>query len=715
MPRALTFFIQYIPVANRPATRHPKPFPDSLTGDVSNWHDTVACHSGCQIAQGANFMRSRISGFGEPGLASSSPENRARARLGSFSILVLSAWCGLVAGLLEVGITILRKKYVDVDHFYGMSRDFVWLVPSVNLLVFVVLGVILSWVARMGARGQKVATQALATLALIPPFWAVFPRIYGVAGLLLMMGVAAKLVPAVERRAAGFSRVIRLTFPLAFSLLMALAALCWVTARVKEWREASSQLPAPSSPNILLIVLDTVGASHLSLLGYNRPTSPTIEELASRGISFNRAQATASWTLPSHASIFTGRWPHELSTGWLTPLDASFPTVAEYLRERGYSTAGFVANLSYCASDSGLARGFTTYRDFSLRALTALHVAVIVDRLVDGFQDVESFCTDRLKLPFLRIPSELVWQLFAQERKEAAVINGEFLDWLSNRRQPERPFFAFLNFYDAHHPYQLPSTGIHRFGMAPSNDRERAVIRDWPEMVKHEPSARQIAFARDSYDDCVTGLDEQLGQLIDELKRRAVLERTWVIVTADHGESFGEHPGVFLHGATLYQTERHVPLVIVAPGGDTSRQVVTVPVSLRDLAATIVGISGFNAGSPFPGVSLVRARDASPLKAISDGTGASPALSELAHEIPPYSSSPEYDVLRWPLAALVEGDWSYIRRDGERRELLFNLREDAGELHNRANEPAILPTLERMREALDYLTAGRLTPDRFNP
>ena len=81
----------------------------------------------------------------------------------------------------------------------------------------------------------------------------------------------------------------------------------------------------------------------------------------------------------------------------------------------------------------------------------------------------------------------------------------------------------------------------------------------------------------------------------------------------------------------------------------------------------------------------------------------------------PYSSSPEYDILRWPVAALVEGDWSYIRRDGERRELLFNLREDAGELHNRANEPAILPTLERMRQALDCFTAGRLTPDRFNP
>ena len=682
---------------------------------MSNWHDTVACHSGCQIAQDKLHEGVGVRASARPGLPGSSPQKLADARLGSFSILVLSAWCGLIAGLLEIGITILRKKYIDLDHFYGVSGHFVWLVPAVNLLIFVVLGLMLSRMVRWGVRGQRVATRVLGTLALVPPFWAAFPRIYGAAGLLLMMGVAARLVPALERRAASFCRVIRLSFPPAVCLLMVLAASCWATGSLREWREASRPLPPRTAPNILLIVLDTVSAGHLGLFGYDRPTSPTIEELASRGISFSRARATASWTLPSHASMFTGRWPHELSTGWLTPLDATFPTVAEYLGERGYATAGFAANLSYCASDSGLARGFTTYRDYSFPALTALHVAVIVARLVDGFQEVESFCTDRLELRFLRAPADLAWQLFAQNRKEAAVIGREFLDWLSERNRPDRPFFAFLNFYDAHHPYQLPPTGIHRFGVAPASDRELAVIRHWPEIVKLGPSVPQITFARDSYDDCVAGLDEQLGQLIDELKRRAVLERTWLIITADHGESFGEHPGVFLHGATLYQTETHVPLVIDPPGGAAPRKIVSVPVSLRDLAATIVDVSGFRSGSPFPGGSLVQAWDASSLGAASHGAGASPAFSELAHEIPPYTRSPAFDAVRWPLAALIEGDWSYFRRDGELRELLFNLREDAGELHNRSNDQAMLPTLGRMREALGRLTAGRLTPARFNP
>ena len=94
-------------------------------------------------------------------------------------------------------------------------------------------------------------------------------------------------------------------------------------------------------------------------------------------------------------------------------------------------------------------------------------------------------------------------------------------------------------------------------------------------LAQKGPSPQQIDFARDSYDDCVADLDEQLGCLIDELARRGVLERTWVIVTADHGESFGEQPGVFWHGTSLYQAQLHVPLVIVPPAGGpppTNRQ-----------------------------------------------------------------------------------------------------------------------------------------------
>ena len=279
-------------------------------------------------------MASRDSGFHDAGPTPLPAGTGSDATLGSLSILVVSAWCGLLAGLLEIGITVIRKRFFDPNHFYGMSDQFIWLIPCGDLLIFLVVGLFLCLVVRWGRRGERLAPRVLATLALLPIFWTAFPRIYGAAGLLLALGVATRLVPALERRGAGFARVVRLSFPAAICLLAILAASCWGAGRLKEWREASRPLPPPPAPNVLLIVLDTVAAGHLSLFGYNRPTSPTIDELASHGICFNRAHASSTWTLPSHASMFTGRWPHELSAGWSTPLDAACPTLAEYLGAR---------------------------------------------------------------------------------------------------------------------------------------------------------------------------------------------------------------------------------------------------------------------------------------------------------------------------------------------------------------------------------------------
>jgi len=643
------------------------------------------------------------------------PVDPAANRLGPLAILVLSAWCGLISGLLEVGTTVLRKQALDVNHFYWMSRHFIWLVPLTNLVIFLLLGVVLSLLA-WGRRRRSLwlATRVLGTMALLPIFWTAFPRIHPAAGLLLMLGVAARLVPALERRAAGFRRLVRLSLPVLAGLVPALAASLWGVDRLREWRQDARALPPPDSPNVLLIVLDTVAAGHLSLYGYNRPTCPTIDGLAPRGICFNRVRATSSWTLPSHASMFTGRWPHEVSAGWVTPLDAAFPTLAEFLGARGYATAGFTANHAYCGTDSGLARGFTVYQDYIFPALTASHTAALVNRPVDGLETVARFLEDRLDFDLLRPAFQRLWWLFNNDRKEAEVINREFLDWLSRRRRPERPFFAFLNFFDAHYPYQLPKTGIHRFGAKPLNNREMDLVDDWLQLARRGPSERQMAVVRDAYDNCIADLDEQLGRLIDELERRAVLERTWVIIAADHGESFGEHPRVFRHGGSLYQTELHVPLVIIPPAGIPAKQVVTEAVSLRDLAATVVDVLGFKAVSPFPGDSLARFWNGRSVAAPAQPAASDPTLSEVV-PIDPLNPDPSQLLEpRWPLAALSERDWTYIRREGDVREELFHLREDAKEVQNLASDPAMEPTLERMRKALGRLTGGPLTPQRFN-
>jgi arylsulfatase A-like enzyme len=437
-------------------------------------------------------------------------------------------------------------------------------------------------------------------------------------------------------------------------------------------------------------------------------------DLAERGIRFDSAQASSSWTLPSHASMLTGRWPHELSAGWQTPLDETYPTVAEFLGAKGYATAAFVANYQYCASDSGLGRGFAEYHDYVFPKLTALKMAALVDRPVHAIEWVENFLESRLDLSIPQFYARhLSWWL-VNDRKDAPTINRQFLDWLS-RRQPERPFFAFLNYFDAHWPYRLTPGRIHRFGFGPRNNRQKDLIQNWWSLDKSSIPPQDLAFACSSYDDCVADLDEQIGRLFDELDRRDELGRTWVIIAADHGESFGEHPGVFSHGTSLYQTELHVPLVIIPPVASPSKRIIAETVSLRDLAATIVDLLGLEVRSPFPGDSLARFWNG---KSATPRVGSSVSEQALSEVVPNDAMNPDPSpppVRGWPLAALIESGWTYIRREGDAREELFHLLKDGGEQHNLAADPAARSTLERMRGALNHLTEGPLTPRRFRP
>ena len=186
---------------------------------------------------------------------------------------------------------------------------------------------------------------------------------------------------------------------------------------LKQRRETSRALPPTGSPNVLFIVLDTVRSDRLSLYGYRRPTTPNLERLAKNGIRFDRARATAPWTLPSHASFFTGRWPHELDVHWLTPLRPGAPLLAEYLGSRGYATAGFVANTGYCSYDAGLARGFTYYEDYFLKKLALLQTAVLVKEILRHIFEI-GFADESGLLH--HVPELLERWFYAGVRKDAA-------------------------------------------------------------------------------------------------------------------------------------------------------------------------------------------------------------------------------------------------------------------------------------------------------
>ena len=643
------------------------------------------------------------------------PVDLAAKPPGLISVVFLSIWCGIVAGLLEVATIVIRKQLFDANHLYGMSRHFIWLIPTIYLCAFAALGGLGSLVSLIWPRrGRRLLPRVLCAVVLLPIVLIAFPRIFTLGWLIVVLGVAAQIVPWLESNRRQFWRFVLFSFPIVLGILLLLAALPWVSDRIKLAREVSRPLPPPGSPNVVLIVLDTVAAGHLSLYGYARPTSTSLAELAERAIRFDSARAPSSWTLPSHATMFTGRWLHELSVGWLSPLDQSRPTLAAYLGTHGYATAGFIANTSYCANDSGLGRGFAQYHDFIFPQLTALKTAILGNRVLVGVAKLVSFIEDRPGFAWLQPRVQRVWRALVDDRKTAALLNRELLDWLSRRTQPERPFFAFLNFSDAHTPYELSPGKVHRFGVARPDDRQRELIKRWGELDKFRLAPQDMPLVVDAYDDCVADLDEQIGKLLDRLGRRHVLDQTWLIIASDHGESFGEHAGVFCHGTSLYQTELHVPLLIVPPGGLATRQVVKDTVSLRDLAATIVDVLNLETGSPFPGSSLARYWAAgSSMKPLA-GEAETPALAEVVPGLAVNVDSYGLPTKSSPLGAVSDGEWSYIRNDAERREELFHLRPDPREQRNLAGHPGSRPVLERMRQTLNTLTGGPLVPQRFN-
>ena len=296
-------------------------------------------------------------------------------------LILLSIWSGLAAGLLEAGTRVLCRAIDPSQRLYLMSRHFIWLGPLSNLVFFLGMGLFLAVAIMFVPRATGwFGPRLICACTILPVLMAAWPRIYPSAWFLVAVGAAVNLVPSIERHGSALRHWLPLSSALMAGLIAAVAGFSlggdWLTLT----RESSRPLPPAGSPNILLIVLDTVRADRLSLYGYERATTPNLERLAKRGIRFDLARATAPWTLASHASMFTGHLPHELVEEWMTPMHGNMPMLAEYLGARGYATAGFVANLVYCSYNTGLARGFTHYEDYILEKLAPLRTSGLVEK-----------------------------------------------------------------------------------------------------------------------------------------------------------------------------------------------------------------------------------------------------------------------------------------------------------------------------------------------
>jgi arylsulfatase A-like enzyme len=600
--------------------------------------------------------------------------------------LGLAMGFGLAGGYLDLMI-MLVKKILDPKRYYYWheGRFFPWAVPTASLALLVLPGLVIAAANRLrpGLVPGRAAAWLLAALALGGGLLKL--PLFGWASLLLAAGVGRWISRAVVALVARLGRPGRFAlWEILVSPLGVLVALSSGRQAVEEWR-ALARLPAPprGASNVLLIVLDTVRAESLSLYGYARDTAPNLTRWAKKGVRFDCAIAPASWTFPSHSSFFTGRWPHQLNPEWQSlVLDAPYPTLAESLAARGYQTAGFVANTSYCSYESGLNRGFAHFEDYPLTFRYWLGSTIPGRWFVRRFLGSRDFYS-------------LKWT--GHQSRDAAGINQAFLAWLDHSKQGERPFFVFLNYLDAHDPFVPPPGQTTYSGLRPDAERDYRLLLNYWDMDKRGFSACDQALVRDAYDDCITALDRQVGTLLDELERRGILRDTTVIITSDHGEEFGEH-NLFGHGISLYRPEVHVPLVIISPEAPAGA-VVAAPVSLRDLPATVVDMVGLSAVAPFPGRSLAAHWRAGGVRPLASRRLTSPALSENAN---PPALHPRHGfgpTQQSYAMGLVTEDRHYIR-DGEGVDELYDWQRDPSESRDLAGLADEHDRVRQSRKAL---------------
>ena len=478
----------------------------------------------------------------------------------------LGVWCGLLLGLGEALLIAFRRS--QSDRLLFVSSDLYWMAPLAEVLLFSVVALFLVVIARLMHRelhwhhgfGFFLFLMVLTGLLRLGMF-------HPAASMLLAGGLAFQGGRLAKRWLPSLPRLALRTLPVLVAIEIGLAGWILISRQMTERRVLADAPPTGAAPvNVIFLILDTVRASALSAYGYPRPTTPELSRWSERGVRFEHAFSSASWTLPGHATLFTGRAPHEISANWLRPLDDRWPTLAEALQRAGYRTGGFVANLEYTSRESGLARGFATYRDYP-RSLGQLVLSSEVLRQLTGARWVRSLVGSEERL----------------NRKSAETINREFLDWLDD--DGERPIYAFLNYYDAHTPYNPPAEFkelFHTRDVEPNPFPDRSTPDSGTTY-----SAAEIQGARDLYDASLRYLDTQIGELLGELERRGVLDRSIIVITSDHGEEFGEH-GLMGHGNTLYREVLEVPLLILSPGRVPRGRVIRDPVSLSALPATIV-------------------------------------------------------------------------------------------------------------------------------
>jgi len=367
-------------------------------------------------------------------------------------------------------------------------------------------------------------------------------------------------------------------------------------------------------PNIVFVVLDTHRADRIGCYGYRRGTTSNLDDFAQQATVFENAIAPAQWTIPSHASMFSGEPPStHLTVQSGDVLDSSFKTLAEHLRSRGYRTTGFCNNPLVGVLDNGLRRGFDTFYNYggaipsgparpSPLGQLWKRVARLLRKVAYPIQNAFANSAELFQgaLDPFWVP---VWTRIANFKGNDARSIRDATQFIKEHvsGKQDHPHFLFINLMETHLPYSAPDDFVSSF--APQFQEDQAARRfmqafntratDWF-TPRHEPfSDLESRVLSGMYDAEVAYQDHLLSELLTVLDQPDHRDDTMVVFVADHGEMLGEHQ-LMGHGFGVYQELVHVPLLLRLPG-QTGGQRVATPVSTTRLFHTVLEAAGLEA------------------------------------------------------------------------------------------------------------------------
>jgi len=427
--------------------------------------------------------------------------------------------------------------------------------------------------------------------------------------------------------------------------------------------------PHPSGPNVLILVVDALRADHLGLYGYSRDTTPRLDEYARGGVVFDRAYSQASATLPSVCTMFTSLYPtdHAVREGGPLVLSEDFTTLAEILKDSGYRTGFFSAN-----------------------ALFGYNVSGDDERWSLGFEQgfEEFFVAPGSHSGYVR----------------AQTLNERALKWIT-RRGSRKPFFAYIHYMDPHIPYDPPAEFRDLFPNSYEGEIDwgKRMLKLWASGESIPEEARQHLISL--YDAEIAYADHCVAQMLGSLDAAGALSDTLVIVTADHGEAFHEHDGIWVHGLGLYEELIRVPLLVVAPNAEVGTEPSRIGsvVGLIDLMPTILDYA------KVPSQRRPATMRGLNLRTLLQDKRATLERDGIAAELN-YALRPEGDPQAFTVRALVTERLKLIEinRPGEpARTLLFDLKQDPLEQRSLHDDPSSSEQVELLSAQLDLVLGGQ--------